>query len=90
MEEFKKREKTTLLSIGLILSGLLLWYNHYMYWGTLDFFDTFPSHESTGLILILGGFGIIFTKMFNYKYPVWLQEKNSNKINKVKSWFKKQ
>jgi hypothetical protein len=50
-----------------------------MYWGSLSFFDAFPSHESTGLILItsgLAGFG----SMFDFKYNDWTHNKNKDKI----------
>ncbi len=80
VKDYFAREKLIFLFGTPIIIGLGLLFNHYLFFGSLEFFDGFPSHESTALILILFGFGGIFFKMFNYSIPDWLREKNNKKI----------
>lgn len=80
IKDYFSREKKVFLFGGSVIVGLVLWLNHFIAFGSLSFFDAFPSHESSGLILILFGFVGIFYSMFDYSYPDWLKEKNNNKI----------
>ncbi len=80
ISKFHKKELTLFAGMGSMLAGMFLMATHYMEFGTLDFFDMFPSHESIGLLLLVGGFGVVMLKMFNYKRPEWLKIKNSKKM----------
>lgn len=80
LEDYFDREKKVFIFGGSIIGGLVLWLNHYIAFGSLSFWDSFPSHESTGLILILFGFIGIFNQMFDFTYSDWLRNKNQKKL----------
>lgn len=79
VEEYFSREKKVFGVVSLLGAGTFLLVNHYLYFGSLEFFDGFPSHESVGLLSIVGGF-IFLISMFDFSYPAWLREKNNKKI----------
>ena len=80
LEEYFSREKKAFAFGGSIFIGLFLWINHYIAFGSLSLWDSFPSHESTGFILIIFGFGGMFSSMFDFSYPQWLRDKNNKKL----------
>lgn len=93
LQTFFSREKRALLSFGSVFIGCGLLTTHYMFWGSLSFFDAFPSHESTALILIFGGLGG-YSSMFNFRYDDWTMNKNKDKVvgkilNKIVSMIQK-
>jgi hypothetical protein len=87
---FHKRELNLILFLLPMIAGVFLLSTHYLYYGTLDFWDTFPSHESAGIIFILISLIFLFRNMFNYKKDDWLIKKNNNKfISKLLNFIKK-
>ena len=94
LKDYFDREKKAFIFGGSVFVGLFLWINHYIAFGSLSFWDSFPSHESTGFILVLFGFIGIFSTMFDFSFPDWLKEKNNKKvigriINKIVNTLKK-
>lgn len=79
LKQYFTREKKVFLFLGSGFIGSLLLANHYLFWGSISFFDFFPSHESSGL-LFLGLSGLTLFTMFDFKRPQWLIDKNKKKF----------
>jgi hypothetical protein len=80
LKDYFNREMKVFLFGGSLFVGFALLFNHYVAFGSLSFWDGFPSHESTGILFVLFGFGGVFFNMFSYNLPKWLRKKNNKKI----------
>jgi hypothetical protein len=81
--EVKENTKKEFEWIFIFLSstiGFLLLAFHDVTYKNLNFWDAFPSHESVGVLLVLGSLIYTITKKFDYSLPNWLKTKNKNKI----------